>query len=109
MRMVVISWFRSDRPGLELVGEIRRRPFGLRIPIFIYGPEDDSTVAATEQQRWETPVIHVERPASAAGWGMVLEPILTLPLGKLQGLEPLTAVQRFDFRRQALSASGHLS
>lgn len=109
LRMVISTSILPDRPVLELVDAIRRHPFGLRIPIFIYGPEDDSTVAATEQQRWETPVIHVERPASVAGWGMVLEPILTLPLGKLQGLEPLTAVQRFDFRRQAMSAIGHLA
>lgn len=109
LRMVISTTILPDRSILELVDVIRRHPFGLRIPIFIYGPEDDSTYAATEQARWEAPVVHVELPASVAGWGMVLEPILNLPLGKLQGLEPLTTVQRFDFRRQALHAIGHLS
>jgi len=109
IRMVISTTLLPDRPVLELVDAIRRHPFGLRIPIFIHGPEDDSTIAATEQQRWETPVVHVELPASVAGWGMVLEPLTNLPLGRLQGLEPLTAVQRFDFRRQAMNAVGHLA
>ncbi len=109
IRMVVSTTILPDRPILELVDALRRHPYGLRIPIFIHGPEDDSTYAATEQTRWETPVIHLELPASVAGWGMVLEPLLNQPLGRLQGLQPLTTVQRFDFRRQAMSALGHLS
>ncbi len=109
IRMVITTTILPDRPVLELVDAIRRHPFGLRIPIFIHGPEDDSTYAATEQLRWDAPVIHVELPASVAGWGMVLEPVMNVPLGRLQGLEPLTTVQRFDFRRQAMSAIGHLA
>lgn len=109
IRMLIATTILPDRSVLELVDAVRRHPFGLRVPIFIHGPHDDSTYAATEQPRWSAPVIHLELPASSIGWSIELDPLMNQPLGRLQGLEPLSPVERFDFRRQAAETIGHLS
>lgn len=109
LRMVITTSLLPDRTVLELVDEVRRHPFGRRIPIFIHGPFDSSIQAATEQTRWVTPVVHLELPTTASGWGAELESVVDQRAGRLQGLEPLTAAQRFDIRRQAIEAIGRLS
>jgi len=108
VRLVISTSLLPDRTVLELVDGVRRHPFGLRIPIVIHGPDDSSTEAATEQLRWAAPVVHAELPASTSGWGLILEPILSQPIGRLQGFDPLSPAQRFDFRRRAILAIAQL-
>jgi len=109
LRMVITTSLLPDRTVLELVDAVRRHPFGNRIPIFIHGPFDSSIQAATEQVRWVAPTVHLELPTTPSGWGAELESVVDQRVGRLQGLEPLTAAQRFDIRRQAIEAIGRLS
>lgn len=109
LRLLITTTVLPDRSVLELVDAVRRHPLGLRIPIFIHGAVDPAVLTATEQARWAAPVIHMELPASVAGWGLELGPVIDQRLGRLQGLEPLTTVQRDDFRRGAALAIGHLA
>lgn len=109
LRLVISTSILPDRSVLELVDGVRRHPFGERIPIFIHGPYDSSIQIAVDDLRWNAPVAHIELPNSAAGWGVILEPALTLPIGRLQGFDPLSAAQRYDFRRRAIVAIGKLT
>lgn len=109
LRMVITTSILPDRSVLELVDGVRRHPLGQRIPIFIHGPYDSSIQIAVEDLRWNAPVTHLELPNSAAGWGVILEPAMTLPIGRLQGFDPLSPAQRYDFRRRAIIAIGELT
>jgi hypothetical protein len=109
LRLVITTSILPDRSVLELVDGVRRHPFGERIPIFIHGPYDSSIQIAVDDLRWNAPIAHIELPNSAAGWGVILEPSITLPIGRLQGFDPLSAAQRYDFRRRAIVAIGELT
>jgi len=109
LRLVITTSILPDRSALELVDAVRRHPMGLRIPIFIHGPYDSSIQIAVDEMRWTAPVEHIELPNSAAGWGVMLEPAMSLPIGRLQGFDPLSAAQRYDFRRQAILGIGKLT
>jgi len=109
LRLVITTSILPDRSVLELVDGVRRHPLGQRIPIFIHGPYDSSIQIAVDDLRWNAPVAHIELPNSAAGWGVILEPAVTLPIGRLQGFDPLSASQRYDFRRRATVAIGRLT
>lgn len=109
IRMIIATTILPDRSILELIDAVRRQPLGERIPFFIHGPTDSSTLAAVQQPRWKTPVIHLELPASTVGWGSRLGPVLEQTGDRLHALSPLTPVQRDDFRRQAIGAIGRLA
>jgi len=109
LRLVITTSILPDRSVLELVDGVRRHPFGQRIPIFIHGPYDSSIQIAVDDLRWNAPVAHIELPNSAAGWGVILEPAVGLPIGRLQGFDPLSPSQRYDFRRRAIIAIGTLT
>lgn len=109
LRLVITTSILPDRSALELVDAVRRHPFGLRIPIFIHGPYDSSIQIAVDEMRWNAPVAHIELPNSAAGWGVILEPALSMPIGRLQGFDPLSTAQRYDFRRRAILGIGKLT
>ena len=109
LRLVISTSILPDRSVLELVDGVSRHPLGQRIPIFIHGPLDSSIQIATDDLRWNAPVAHVELPNSAAGWGVILEPAVTLPIGRLQGFDPLSPAQRYDFRRRATVEVGKLT
>lgn len=109
LRLVITTSILPDRSVLELVDGVRRHPMGQRVPIFIHGPYDSSIQIAVDDLRWNAPVVHIELPNSAAGWGVILEPSVTLPIGRLQGFDPLSAAQRYDFRRRAIVAIGMLT
>lgn len=109
LRLVITTSILPDRSALELVDAVRRHPFGLRIPIYIHGPYDSSIQIAVDEMRWAAPVAHIELPNSAAGWGVILEPAMSMPIGRLQGFDPLSAAQRYDFRRRAILGIGKLT
>lgn len=106
IRFIITTSELPDRTVLELVDLIHRHPFGERIPIFIHGHDSDSKYLAIEENRGSAPVIAFEVPVTAVGWGNILEGVIDQPQGVLRGLQPLTAAQRFDFRRQAITALG---
>jgi CheY-like chemotaxis protein len=109
LRLVISTSILPDRSVLELVDGVRRHPFGRQAAIFIHGPYDSSIQVAVDEKRWDKPVFHIELPNSAAGWGVLLEPVVDQPVGRLQGFDPLSAAQRFEFRRQAVIAIGKLT
>lgn len=109
LRLVISTSTLPDRSVLELVDGIRRHPFGRQAAIFIHGPHDSSIQVAVDEKRWDRPVFHIELPNSAAGWGVHLAPVVDQPIGRLQGFDPLSAAQRFEFRRQAVVAIGKLT
>lgn len=106
IRFIITTSALPDRTVLELVDLIHRHPFGERIPIFIHGHDSASKFLAIEETRGPAPVVAFEVPVTAAGWGNILEGVIDQPQGVLRGLQPLTAAQRFDFRRQAIAALG---
>lgn len=106
IRFIITTSALPDRTVLELVDLIHRHPFGERIPIFIHGHDSASKYLAIEEARGPAPVIAFEVPVTAVGWGNILEGVIDQPQGVLRGLQPLTAAQRFDFRRQAIAALG---
>lgn len=109
LRLVITTSVLPDRSALELVDAVRRHPMGQDIPIFIHGPYDSSIQIAVDEMRWTAPVVHIELPNSAAGWGVILEPAMSPPIGRLKGFDPLSAAQRYDFRRRAILGIGKLT
>ena len=106
IRFIITTSELPDRTVLEFVDLIHRHPFGERIPIFIHGQDSASKYLAIEEIRGSAPVTAFEVPVTAVGWGNILDGIIDQPQGVLRGLQPLTAAQRFDFRRQAIAALG---
>lgn len=106
LRFVIATSELPDRTALEFVDLVRRQPFGERLPIFLHGSPSLAKYLATEERRWEAPVVPFEIPVTAEGWGVILEGVIDQPQGALRGLQPLTAIQRDEFRRQAAIAMG---
>lgn len=106
IRFIITTSELPDRTVLEFVDLIHRHPLGERIPIFIHGHDSAAKHLAIEEVRGSTPVKGFEIPVTAAGWGNVLQGVIDQPQGLLRGLPPLSAAQRFDFRRQAIEALG---
>lgn len=101
IQCVVANSVLPDRTVLELVDRIRRIPLGQYVPILIHGPLDDSIQAAVDDVRWDLQPVYFELPQTIAGLGATLEPQRQLLNALLQGIEPLTADQRYSFRRRA--------
>lgn len=106
IRFIITTAELPDRTVLEFVDLIHRHPLGERIPIFIHGQDSAAKHLAIEEVRGSTVVKGFEVPVTAAGWGNILEGVIDQPQGLLRGLQPLSAAQRFDFRRQAIEALG---
>ncbi len=104
LRYLISTTVLPDRSSLELVDAVRRRPLGKHLPIILHGPADKVVEVATSDARWPTPVVHIELPASAAGWSLILE-----PLDNQRLLPALTTVERFDFRTAAADALGQIA
>ncbi len=101
LRFLIANTVLPDMSSLEMLDRIRRRPLGLDVPVILHGPIDKTVSTATEDARWAAPVVHVELPATAAGWSLTLEPLE----GK-SGLPSLSAVERYDFRRMGAESLG---
>ena len=104
LRFIISTIVLFDRSSLELVDAVRRRPLGADLPIILYGPADNVVDVATSDFRSAIPVVHVDLPASAAGWSLILDPIES---GRL--LPPLSSVERFDFRVDGAVALGRIA
>jgi CheY-like chemotaxis protein len=104
VRFILSTTMLSDRPSIEMIDTIRRRPLGRDIPVVLYGAVDAGVTAAVEEKRWAAPVVHVELPGSAAGWSLIMEPLEVTRL-----LPTLSAVERLDFRRRGSDILGQIA
>jgi len=104
VRFVVSTTILPDRSSLEMVDLIRRRPLGHDIPIILHGPIDRGVDVAINSERWFAPVVYVELPNTVAGWSLVLGPLRQTRL-----LEPLSAIERLEYRAAGVEALGKIA
>lgn len=104
VRFILSTTMLSDLPAIEMIDRVRRRPHGRDIPVILYGLVDAGVTASVEERRWNSPVVHVELPATAAGWMLITE-----PLEAVRPLPALSAVERLDFRRRGSQILGEIA
>lgn len=90
----------SDAPAIELVDRVRRLDFGASIPIIFYG----EPVAATEDPRWDAPLVRIDPPASTIPLTSVMEPIQ-----QARQIPPLTAAERFTYALDGVNMLAEVS